>query len=249
MILTVDIGNTTANFCAVEKENGEYKVRSSFFYPSHGTSFPFLQDMDLEASDFEGAVLTSVVRERTDAFAELITHNLGKRPLIVSHTLNTGLSLDVKQPDRLGTDRIVDAVSASEKYPLPAITVDAGTAVTFNVISKDRVFLGGAIAPGLETSMKALETRTSQLQASLLEEPQHVIGKDTGECMQSGVIAGTASLIDGMCTRFTEELEEPATVILTGGGASFLHPLLRTDHVWDPDLLIRGLAILYERNS
>lgn len=249
MILAVDVGNTTVHFCTLVMEQGEWQYLHSRKYPTNGVSFPYFQDTSLDPQQFEGAVLCSVVPGKNKTLIHMLQKEIGKRPLVVSAALRSGLSLHIKKPEKLGTDRIADACGATVSFTLPLITVDIGTAITFNVVDSRKRFCGGAIAPGLDTAMQSLENKTAQLNSEILETPSHAIGTDTEECLQSGVIFGAASLIEGMTDRIEQELGEPAELVLTGGGSSYLDPLIRREHVTDPWLLMRGLAELYTLNS
>lgn len=248
MILAVDVGNTTVHFCTLKLEKDGWHFLHSRKYPTNGVSFPYFQDISLEPHLFEGAVLCSVVPKKEKTFVHMLKKEMGKQPIIVSAALESGLTLCVRKPEKLGADRIADACGASVSVPLPLITVDIGTATTLNVVDSKRRFRGGAIAPGLDTAMQSLENKTAQLNSEVLETPHHAIGTDTEECLQSGVIFGTASLIEGLTERVEQELGEPASLVLTGGGSSYLDPLIRREHVTDPWLLMRGLAELYTKN-
>ena len=153
---------------------------------------------------FEGAVLTSVVPQITGALAECARHYTGKKPVIVSPDIRTGLTMGVDEPRAVGKDRLVDAAYAAANFPLPVITVDLGTATTFNVVDKDRVFRGGVICPGLSTGLRALGERCAQLPQVHLGSPKKAIGTNTESCMLSGSVLGTAVLIDGMVQRIEE---------------------------------------------
>ena len=149
----------------------------------------------------------------------------------------------------VGKDRLVDAAYAAANFPLPVITVDLGTATTFNVVDKDRVFRGGVICPGLSTGLRALGERCAQLPQVHLGSPKKAIGTNTESCMLSGSVLGTAVLIDGMVQRIEEELGSPATLVVTGGLAKYVTPLCRHPLTYDPELLMKGLALLYQLNA
>lgn len=249
MILAVDVGNTTVHFCSIEPSESGYSFYHSQKYPTDGVSFPYFQDCGLNPKQFEGAVLCSVVPGKNHTLIRMLEKEMGIPPLVVSSDLDSGLKLCIKKPEKLGADRLADACGAAYSYPLPLLTVDIGTAITFNAVDEERRFLGGAIAPGLDTAMQSLENKTAQLFSEVLETPSHVIGMDTEECLQSGVIFGAASLIEGMASRMEEELGRKLTLVLTGGGAAYLNSLITREHVTDPYLLMRGLAELYQKNQ
>ena len=258
MILTIDIGNTTVCLGGVERlEGGDYAVRfterldstTGWGMPEYvGGIWMALQQQRLRPSDFEGAILCSVVPYLVATLRESAQQVLGYKPMLITRKLDTGLTMDLPEPDRLGWDRVVDAAWAAAHYPLPLVTADLGTATTLNVVRRDSVFCGGVIAAGVETGVKALARGTAQLTAIHLTTPERVIGRCTTECMLSGAVAGTAAMLDGLVERIEEELGEPATLVLTGGAAHLVEPLLRHAHAHDPEMLTKGLAYLYDRN-
>ena len=163
------------------------------------------------------------------------------------YTSKTGLDIRMDNPAQVGSDLIVDAVAAFHDYPTPLIVIDMGTATTMSLVGRGNVYLGGPIIPGLRVSLDALSSSAAQLFGISLEKPQRVIGKNTIECMRSGIMYGHAAMIDGMIDRMQEELGEPiASVIATGGTSQFVVPLCRHKIIYDKDLLLKGLAILYE---
>ena len=142
----------------------------------------------------------------------------------------------------------IEGVIISSVVP-PVIIIDMGTATTMMAIDQTGTFLGGSICPGVKVSSEVLTTRTSQLPGISLEAPKHVIGRNTIECMQSGIMLGAACMIDGMIERMEEELGVKATVVATGGISRFVLPMCRSEIRYDRDLLLRGLRILYEKNK
>ena len=151
--------------------------------------------------------------------------------------------------ESVGKDRLVDAAYAAANFPLPVITVDLGTATTFNVVDENRVFRGGVICPGLSTGLRALGERCAQLPQVRLSSPKAAIGVNTESCMLSGSVLGTAVLLDGITQRIEEELGRPATLVVTGGLAKYVTPLCRHPLTYDPELLLKGLALLYQMNA
>ena len=157
--------------------------------------------------------------------------------------------MGVPDPHAVGKDRLVDAAYAAANFPLPVITVDLGTATTFNVVDENRVFRGGVICPGLSTGLRALGERCAQLPQVRLSSPKAAIGVNTESCMLSGSVLGTAVLLDGITQRIVEELGRPATLVVTGGLAKYVTPLCRHPLTYDPELLLKGLALLYQMNA
>ena len=157
--------------------------------------------------------------------------------------------MGVPDPHAVGKDRLVDAAYAAANFPLPVVTVDLGTATTFNVVDENKVFRGGVICPGLSTGLRALGERCAQLPQVHLSSPKSAIGVDTEKCMLSGSVLGTAVLLDGITQRIEEELGRPATLVVTGGLAKYVIPLCRHPLTYDPELLLKGLAFLYQLNA
>lgn len=251
MLLTIDIGNTTVCFSGLEKtEAGEYQVAFSrkrdtdpaMTAEDWGQALPQL----LEGRSFRGAVLSSVVPAVTAPVAAAVEALLGCSPLLVTAETDTGLTLAVPEPGRVGADRLADAAWAAANCSLPAVTVDLGTATTMNVIDRGGVFLGGAIALGVESSIHALGSLAAQLPRLEVSTPGYIIGQTTEECMRVGAVTGTAAMIDGLVTGIEDRLG-PVTLVLTGGLAPWVSPLCRHPHLCDPQLLPKGLALIYDR--
>ena len=256
MILAIDIGNTTVALGGIKDGRvcfvahmDTVRTRTAAEYRAEMERI-FARRRNPERKVwFEGAVLTSVVPQITGALAACARHYTGKDPVIVGPDIRTGLTMGVPDPAAVGKDRIADAAYAAANYPLPVITVDLGTATTFNVVDEEKVFRGGVICPGLSTGLRALGDRCAQLPQIHLARPHHAIGTTTQECMLSGSVMGTAVLLDGMVARIEEELGSPATLVLTGGLAKYVAPLCRHPLTYDPELMMKGLALLYEMNS
>ena len=256
MILAIDIGNTTVALGGIKDGRvcfvahmDTVRTRTAAEYRAEMERI-FARRRNPERKVwFEGAVLTSVVPQITGALAACARHYTGKDPVIVGPDIRTGLTMGVPDPAAVGKDRIADAAYAAANYPLPVITVDLGTATTFNVVDEEKVFRGGVICPGLSTGLRALGDRCAQLPQIHLARPRHAIGTTTQECMLSGSVMGTAVLLDGMVARIEEELGSPATLVLTGGLAKYVAPLCRHPLTYDPELMMKGLALLYEMNS
>ena len=246
MILAIDIGNTTVALGGIRDGRVCFVARMDTVRTR--TAAEYRVEMDKifahrrhpeRPMRFEGAVLTSVVPQITGALAECARHYTGRKPVIVSPEIRTGLTMGVEEPHAVGKDRLVDAAYAAANFPLPVVTVDLGTATTFNVVDENRVFRGGVICPGLSTGLRALGDRCAQLPQVHLGSPKKAIGS----------VLGTAVLIDGMVQRIEEELGRPATLVVTGGLAKYVTPLCRHALTYDPELLMKGLALLYQLNA
>lgn len=152
------------------------------------------------------------------------------------------------EPAKVGRDRLADAAAAAAHYPLPCMTVDLGTATTYNVISANREFLGGFIVPGVQTSLRAISAGTAQLPPIAPEPPEHLIGANTVAALNNGAMFGTAAQLDGLADRVEAELGQPLTVVVTGGLAPYITPCCKRKVIYDADLLFKGLALIWEKN-
>jgi type III pantothenate kinase len=211
------------------------------------------QLLDLEGLDISTAVtgiaVSSSAPSVTGALRTMAERWLPEVPLIVlGPGVRSGMPLLYDNPKEVGPDRVADAVAAHDLYGGPTIIVDMGTATTFEAVSADGEYLGGAIAPGVAISMEALYHHAAALRSVELVEPRSVIGRSTAESIQSGVLFGFAAQVDGMCQRFCEVLG-PSTVVATGGLSSLIAPHATTvDHI-EPWLTLHGLQIVFERNA
>jgi len=200
--------------------------------------------------DVERVVLSSVVPQLTVAYEQIAEAATARPPMVVGPGLKTGMPIAYDNPHEVGADRIVNAVAALERFGGPVVVVDFGTATTIDVITAAGAYAGGAIAPGVETSAEALFARAARLSKVDLEAPDHVIGTNTRESMQAGLMLGEAAMIDGLVRRVWSELGvESCTVVATGGLAERMAPLCETVSDVDADLTLRGLMLVYERNA
>jgi type III pantothenate kinase len=180
--------------------------------------------------------------------------NLSRRylhvePLVIGENAELNVPVRIDKPSEAGADRLVNAIGAHMFYPGDLIVIDSGTATTFDVIGSDGGFEGGVIAPGINLSMEALHAHAAKLPRVAIQKPQAAIGKDTVTAMQSGVFWGYIALIEGLIARIKDEWDKPMTVVATGGVAALFHgATLAIDH-FDPDLTIRGLLEIYQRNT
>lgn len=168
---------------------------------------------------------------------------------VVGRGIRTGIRIATDQPASLGSDLVVDAVAAVEEYSGKIVIFDMGTATTCSVVDERRSYLGTLIMPGVKISQDALTERTSQLPYIRFEKPKHMIGKNTIESMQSGLIYGNAAMVDGLIERLEEELGAGITVLATGGIAGVIVPFCRKKIIYDPDLLLKGLWYIYHKNA
>ncbi len=196
----------------------------------------------------EGAIVGSVVPPLNSAIAWTISHYFGVDPLFVEPGVKTGIALRIDNPQEVGADRIINCVAAHERFGGPTIIVDFGTATTFDVVTADAEYVGGAIAPGLNISADALFSRAARLTRVDIKRPAHVIGSNTVVNLQSGLYFGYLGLVDGILARMKRELPNLKRVIATGGlAALFENESEHIDEI-DPELTLKGLKIIYDRN-
>ena len=197
--------------------------------------------------EVKGIAIASVVPQLDDALSQ-IAANFTVQPLFVNHTTDTGLKLLYHPPSDLGADRIVDAVAAMNKYGMPCIVVDFGTATTFNAVSRDGEFLGGAISPGLFTCAEALFARAAKLPRVEFVRPHVAIGSSTVEAMQSGLYFGYAGLVDGVIKQMLDGMGSASRIVATGGLAPLIASASQYIDAIDETLTLDGLRIVYQRN-
>ncbi len=254
MVLTVDIGNTNATL-------GAYKDDKLVFTSRLNTDKKRLADqyacelkaiLNLHNSDenqFSGAIISCVVPEVLHAISDGIKTVIHKEPLIVGPGIKTGLNIHIDVPSSLGADLVTSGVGAKEKYPLPCLIVDLGTASKITVIDENGNFCGGAIAPGVRISLNALSESASLLPNISLNAPKKAIGKNTVDCLRSGVVFGTAAMIDGMVERIKEEISfSVKTVVITGGLSKNIAEHCKTKMIYDENLILDGLKNIYDKN-
>jgi type III pantothenate kinase len=195
-----------------------------------------------------GIAISSSVPPLTVVINEMAARYFAVQTVVVGRGVRSGMPIRYEHPGEVGPDRIVNAVAALDLYGAPTIVVDLGTATTFDVISAAGEYLGGAIVPGIEIALDALTSRAASLRrVELHEAPRHAIGRTTVESIQSGVIFGTAAMVDGLCERIEEEVG-PSTIIATGGLGSVVVPHSHRITAYEPWLTLHGLRLLFERN-
>ena len=253
MILAIDIGNTNIVIGCVDEKECVFVERLSTVRTKTELEYAIdiknvLDIYHIKRTDLEGGIISSVVPQITLVAKLAVEKIIKKELLIVGVGTRTGLNIRMDDSARLGSDLVVDSVAALTEYPVPLIIFDMGTANTVCVIDKDKNYIGGMIYPGIEVSLNSLTANASQLGSISIETPEHMIGKNTVECMKSGIIYSSAAAIDGLIDRLTEELGGRATVIATGGLAGRIVPHCRREIILDDDLLLKGLAVLYHKN-
>ena len=199
--------------------------------------------------EIERAVIASVVPALTTEYEQMAERTTGVAPMVVGTGVKTGMDIRYENPREVGADRIVNAVAAYRLHGGPIVVVDFGTATTIDVIAEDGGYLGGAIAPGVETSAEALFARAARLSKVDLEPPDKVIGTNTRASVQAGLLLGEAAMVDGLVKRVWDELGVRTKVLATGGLAERMAPLCETIDEVDLDLTLKGLAVVYEMNA
>lgn len=254
MLLALDVGNTNVTI-------GVYDGEELLFVSRMATDSARMEDqyaielldiLGLHKVDREaitGAVLSSVVPKLTEYISAAVKRIFGFRPLVVSYESLEGLKISIRHPETTGPDLIAGYVAAKELYGCPCIVIDMGTATTITVIDKEGALLGGGIVPGVGISLDALTSRAALLSSISLDTPAHVIGRDTVECLQSGMVYGTASMLDGFCDRIEEELGYPCRVVATGGLAGQVVRCCRRKVELSDTLLLDGLKLIYDREK
>ena len=203
----------------------------------------------MSREDISDCIISSVVPPVFHSVRTGVVKVIGKQPMVVGPGLKTGLNIRVDVPSQVGSDRIVIAVAALAEYKPPLILMDMGTATTIEVVAENNTYIGGVIFPGVKVSLDALTSRAAQLPAISLDRPRNVVGKNTVDCMRSGMMYGTAAMIDGLVDRIEEELGYRATLVATGGMAQFVTPLCKREIILEKDLLLKGLNLIYKKNK
>jgi type III pantothenate kinase len=254
MLLAIDVGNSTTVFGFLEPDTGEMELRWEVATDPQRSSgdwgvllMPILRSAKITDRAAEGVIISSVVPPVTAALGEAIQTRLAQEPVVVSADRDLGIEVRVEHPMKVGTDRLVDAVAAYGRYGAPVMIVDAGTATKIDAVARGGVFLGGAIAPGIGIGLDALASRAAQLNAVPLEQPPQVIGRNTTEAIQSGLVLGHIAMIEGMVARVRAMLAADAPVVLTGGYGRLLFPLSTVFRAFEPDLALDGLRRLWLR--
>ncbi len=254
MVLAVDIGNTNVVLGYFQEDTIQMIGRLATNRQATELEYAMeiynlLKLAHMDRQDFEGCILCSVVPVVTGAMKRALQIVTQKRVMVVGAGLKTGLNIRIDQPAQLGADRVADAVGAVNQYPCPLITIDMGTATTVGVVDENRNFIGGMIVPGVLVSLNSLASGASQLPFISLDPPSQPIGKNTIDCMRSGIVYHNAAGIDGMIQRIQEQLGTTCTVVVTGGLAGVITPYCKSRVIYDELLLLKGLRVIYEKNK
>ncbi len=254
MILAVDIGNSNIVIGGVENDQILFEARLRTDATKTSDEYcidvkMILEVYEVSAKDVEGSIISSVVPQVMNSIKTALKKLCGVEPLVVGPGLKTGLNIKIENPAQTGADLVVGCVAALREHKPPMIVIDMGTATTMIALDQTGAFIGGCIAPGVKISMDALTNRTALLPGLQLDQPKKAIGRNTIDCMRSGIMMGSACMLDGMVERMEEELGAKATVVVTGGIAKFVIPMCRTPMIYDKDLLLKGLVHLYKDNT
>jgi type III pantothenate kinase len=254
MLLALDIGNSNVVVGVYEGETlrGHWRLQTVLGRTADEYSLSIhslMKESGLSPRAVTAVAIASVVPALSSTLTELARNGFGVDPSVVGMNLHPQLPVRYEPASDVGADRLVDAVAAIRRYGAPAIIVDFGTATTFNAISRDGEYLGGAIAPGVGTSLEALFRSAAQLRRFHLVEPPRAIGGNTIEAMQSGTFYGFIGLLEGMVSRFKAELGDDARVVATGGWSELMgRASSAVDHI-DPLLTLEGLRLVWEEGS
>jgi type III pantothenate kinase len=254
MLLALEVGNSNTLFGLYE--HGKAGLRTSFRLSTDRNRMPdewfallsSLLDSDgVDVGDIDSVILSSVVPHVTTMLSEMSVTRLKIEPVVVGSHLDLGVELLVDEPEKVGADRIVDCFAVQSRYGGPAIIIDLGTATTIDVIDEHGNYLGGSISAGVGTSLRALATNAAQLFSVELKQPDRVIGRNTAEQLQSGIVIGHQAMLEGMIERMRKEIGTDAPVILTGGLAKLFAGKSPLFNHYDPDLTIDGLRMIHDR--
>jgi type III pantothenate kinase len=254
MILAIDVGNTNIVMGCIE--NGQILNIVRIQTNDRETAAEYaikikqvLEFYEINPRGFEGAIISSVVPQVTGALLTAIALITGVKAMVVGPGIKTGMNIRLDDPSTLAGDLVAGSVAAIAYYGAPAIIIDMGTATTMVVVDKNKAYLGGAIIPGVKLAYGALASGTSLLPDIAIRLPKKVIASNTVDSMSSGAIYGTASMIDGMIDKMEAELGEKCTLVATGGLAKRIVECCQHEIIFDDDLLLKGLWVLYQKNK
>jgi type III pantothenate kinase len=253
VLLVVDVGNTQTHLGAFR--DGELvhdwrfaTVRDSTADELGARLRSLLELRELAFGDLDASILSSTVPQLRPEWTAMAERYLGHEMPVVGPGLKTGMPIRMDNPREVGADRLVNAVAAYERLGGPCVSVDFGTAITYDVVSEAGEYVGGILAPGVEISMEALTSRAAAIPKIDLAPPRALIGKSTLEAIRSGVIYGFAAQVDGVLERLREELGDETAAVATGGLAGAIVPFCEQIDEVDPLLTLTGLRLIYERN-
>ena len=252
-IIAIDVGNSETTIGVGNSQGWQgYRFTTRKTVTSDELLMMFktiIDDPLIKEGLIEGAIICSVVPEITNSVSEATSRFISKDVLIVGPGVKTGLKVNIDNPKELGPDRIANSIGGYSKVSSEVIVVDLGTATTFDIVNTKKEYLGGSIAPGIKISLDALTSKTSSLKSVELETPKNVIGKNTYEAIQSGLILGHTSMIDSMIEKIILESGLKPKIFITGGLGKVIQPLLNIKSKYEEDLTLDGLEEIYKLNN
>ncbi len=253
MILAIDIGNTNIVIGCLDDEKVYFVERVSTDPSKTELEYvvqfhALLEIYRIDREEITGAIIASVVPPLNNIMMAAIRKAFRTEPLLVGPGVKTGLNILMDNPASVGADLIVNAVAGLKYYGAPLIMIDMGTATTISVVDDKKNYIGGMIIPGVRVSLDALVGRTSQLPRISLEAPKKLIGKNTIDCMKSGVVIAQAAMLDGMIQRIWEDMGEKVPVVATGGLSGSIVPHCKVEIQYDNELTLKGLGEIYRKN-
>ena len=254
MILTIEIGNSTITLGGVEGSDIRFECRINTDRVKTSDTYcidlkTLFEIYGIDMASIEGVIIASVVPQVLNSVRTAIRKLLNTAPLVVGPGLKTGLDIRLENPGQMGADLVAADVAALSEHKPPLIIIDMGTATTMAVLDPNGAHLGGCVCPGVKISLEALTGNTSLLPGIQLDSPKQALGRNTADAMRSGIMFGTASMLDGMIDRFRAETGWDFTIVATGGLAKHIVPLCHNEIVYDRHLIIKGLARLYRDNA
>ena len=255
MMLAVDIGNTNITIGIYNKENLLFVLRAATDRKKTPDQYAieFSAMLSLHKADdlqFSGAIISSVVPELTNVIKDAIFMITGHNALLIGPGIKTGLNIKIDNPAQLGADLVAGAVGALNKYELPCLVLDMGTATKISVLDSNGTYRGCTISAGIEISLNALSSGASQLPAISLDAPNSAIGTNTVDSIQSGTVLGAAAMTEGLCARLEEALgEKVKTIVATGGISGAIIRYCNIDIIHDPQLILDGLKFIFNKNK
>lgn len=253
MLLTVDIGNTNITLGAYNSNILAFTARLATDTRKTDDQYAIeikhiLSLYNIESFDIEDCIIASVVPSVGRQISQAVSKLCQIVPLMLGPGVKTGLNIKIDNPAQLGADLVAGAVGAIDNYTMPCVVIDMGTASTISVLDKNGSFLGGIISAGVRLTLKALTENTALLSSIPIEAPKSVIGTNTTECMQSGLVYGTAAMLDGILEQITEEIGEKPTIVATGGLSKEIITHCKNNIIYNENLLLEGLRVIYEKN-
>lgn len=254
MLLTIDIGNTNIVLGVFKKDEiiktyrlSSRVLRTSDEYALDMTSLLYFDRITKD--DIDDIIISSVVPPLDPIFERSIEKIFNKKPIFVNIYMKLPIKIEIDNINELGIDRIVGSSMAYEITKCTTVVVDFGTATTFDVINKSGIFIGGAIAPGILLSLESLISRTAKLPKVELTLPESPIGKNTVEAIQSGFLYGWSGIVEKVVKEIESSLKDNVNVIITGGASHFVLPLIKLNYIYEKDLILKGLKLIYNLNK